>query len=210
MGVDQSCQFCWVCNRPTLHARPQPNHILHLLLSLATGGIWLIVWVAICFQYRGWRCQTCGFQERPHHLAFSGPGFCGRCNANTLHRGSYHRIPHALYLGAALVLVFFVPVLAGLTVLAWIVHGTAGLFVEPENRCTECGHNTSLPSPFERLAGAIGRASRTRGVSAPPRRPLSATRQAELQAYLAGPPAEPAARPAPPIPQPPPVQRRLR
>lgn len=34
-----------------------PNHILHLLMAVATGGLWLIVWL---LQGSAVRCSQCG------------------------------------------------------------------------------------------------------------------------------------------------------
>ncbi|MHC4239959.1 MAG: hypothetical protein ACYSUC_09440 [Planctomycetota bacterium] len=36
------------------------NHVLHLLLTLVTGGLWLIVWILCAIKIGGWRCVQCG------------------------------------------------------------------------------------------------------------------------------------------------------
>jgi len=43
----QRQKFCKKCKRLTIHTFDQPSHVLHLLLTLCTFGIWLIVW-ALC------------------------------------------------------------------------------------------------------------------------------------------------------------------
>lgn len=52
--------FCKTCNQMRLVNRPGTNHILHLLLSIITGGIWLIVWILTSVKIGGWRCSQCG------------------------------------------------------------------------------------------------------------------------------------------------------
>jgi len=53
---------CNRCDRLVLGLRERPNHLLHLLLSLATAGVWLIVWAIIGFSYADepWHCPYCG------------------------------------------------------------------------------------------------------------------------------------------------------
>ncbi len=54
--------FCNNCREKTLHIKKTPNHILHLLLSIFTAGLWLIVWFLIVVSSAGasWRCSKCG------------------------------------------------------------------------------------------------------------------------------------------------------
>lgn len=41
--------------------RKRPNHILHLLLSLVTGGAWIIIWILLCvWNQDPWKCTQCG------------------------------------------------------------------------------------------------------------------------------------------------------
>jgi hypothetical protein len=60
MAMHQTSAFCWSCDAQTLHQRPGVNHILHLLLSIVTLGLWLIVWLLVSIQVGGWRCSRCG------------------------------------------------------------------------------------------------------------------------------------------------------
>jgi hypothetical protein len=62
MSMVQSARECPVCQRLTLHAKDRPNHVLHLILTLVTFGLWGFVWLAVAIgntQTRP-RCMTCG------------------------------------------------------------------------------------------------------------------------------------------------------
>ncbi len=52
--------FCDACNAQRRLIRPRPNHILHLLLTIITAGLWIIVWILCAIRIGGWRCQVCG------------------------------------------------------------------------------------------------------------------------------------------------------
>lgn len=41
-----------------------PNHILHLLLSIVTLGVWLLVWLILAAQPKTFRCTSCGAVTR--------------------------------------------------------------------------------------------------------------------------------------------------
>ena len=51
-----------------LAVKPSPTHVLHLLLSLVTVGMWLPVWLVVAF------------------AADKSPALCPRCGARTLTR----------------------------------------------------------------------------------------------------------------------------
>lgn len=56
--------FCRECNKYTLVKRKGVNHILHLLLSIFTLSLWVLVWVFLAiFHVGGWRCQVCGSDQ---------------------------------------------------------------------------------------------------------------------------------------------------
>jgi hypothetical protein len=57
---DEATGYCKGCNRQVMIRRRGTNHILHLLLTLCTFGIWLVVWVLAGIKIGGWRCSTCG------------------------------------------------------------------------------------------------------------------------------------------------------
>lgn len=52
-----SCKQCGVARKLE---RKGTNHVLHLLLSIFTLGLWLIVWVGVTVKFGGWRCSQCG------------------------------------------------------------------------------------------------------------------------------------------------------
>lgn len=54
--------FCESCGRRVLATRPQPSHVLHLMLSLVTFGLWIPVWLvaAALAGTAPWRCNQCG------------------------------------------------------------------------------------------------------------------------------------------------------
>jgi hypothetical protein len=53
---------CRICARPTLHLAQKPNHILHVILTVLTAGIWLLVWIAVALHTRDTdsTCTVCG------------------------------------------------------------------------------------------------------------------------------------------------------
>jgi hypothetical protein len=56
----QTRRYCPSCQTEVLAIKPTPNHILHLLLSIVTGGLWLIFWLMLSFKVETWRCARCG------------------------------------------------------------------------------------------------------------------------------------------------------
>lgn len=58
--MQQTSMFCRYCKKRTLHQRPGTSHVLHLLLSLLTAGLWIIVWIGCAIKIGGWRCSHCG------------------------------------------------------------------------------------------------------------------------------------------------------
>lgn len=62
MGEEMSQKYCSRCEGYVLALRQKPNHILHLLLSIITGGLWLLVWLFVVWgkSTTDWRCAQCG------------------------------------------------------------------------------------------------------------------------------------------------------
>ena len=53
--------ICEHCGKKTLHTQASLNHILHLILSIVTGGVWLVVWIFLALvSDSAWRCSECG------------------------------------------------------------------------------------------------------------------------------------------------------
>jgi rubrerythrin len=74
--------FCNSCNKNTLFVQDTPNHILHLILTIFTVGLWLIIWFFVAVGEKNWHCSVCG--SKP---SGSGWGIAGdvyrRIEANT-------------------------------------------------------------------------------------------------------------------------------
>ncbi len=61
MGIKQTGKFCRKCNKSSMATGKTPNHILHLILSFFSGGVWLMVWVIlVILSAGGYRCNVCG------------------------------------------------------------------------------------------------------------------------------------------------------
>jgi hypothetical protein len=52
--------FCDHCQSRVVVRRPSANHVLHLLLTLFTLGLWAIVWIGVSVRFGGWMCTECG------------------------------------------------------------------------------------------------------------------------------------------------------
>jgi hypothetical protein len=58
MPTEQKILYCYDCEVQTLHIQKTPNHLLHLILVIITGGFWLLIWI---FQSKGTpQCTQCG------------------------------------------------------------------------------------------------------------------------------------------------------
>ena len=51
---------CKACAKPTMHIQQKPNHILHLLLTVCTAGVWLLVWIFVSLVQPAPQCTQCG------------------------------------------------------------------------------------------------------------------------------------------------------
>jgi len=63
----QSSGICPGCGERRLVTRKGANHVLHLILTVLTFGLWAVIWfiVAAAAEYGKWRCQVCGTQVKP-------------------------------------------------------------------------------------------------------------------------------------------------
>ncbi len=60
MAFDECSGHCPNCDRQVLIRRRGCNHVLHLILTLCTFSLWVIVWI-LCAMLKGpWRCTRCG------------------------------------------------------------------------------------------------------------------------------------------------------
>lgn len=60
MATEQTARLCSSCREQRLHIRQGVNHLLHLLLTLVTGGLWIVGWLIALGLKPGWRCSQCG------------------------------------------------------------------------------------------------------------------------------------------------------
>jgi hypothetical protein len=52
---------CRKCDAVIPHTRATTNHVVHLLLSVFTAGIWLIVWILVALsESKQATCSKCG------------------------------------------------------------------------------------------------------------------------------------------------------
>lgn len=57
----QYMRACKHCQKPTLHVGPETSHLLHLVLSFVTLGIWTIPWILITASNNlSGQCTVCG------------------------------------------------------------------------------------------------------------------------------------------------------
>ncbi len=56
MAAQEKSGMCEACNKQVMVRRKSTNHILHLILSVLTAGIWIIVWILSSIKVGGWRC----------------------------------------------------------------------------------------------------------------------------------------------------------
>jgi hypothetical protein len=73
MATNYTQAYCTFCQRRIRAERPGTNHLLHLLLTLVTGGVWLIVWLLCSIRIGGYRCPMCGGRRLKFRLLGIGP-----------------------------------------------------------------------------------------------------------------------------------------
>jgi hypothetical protein len=59
MPTSQLMKKCEKCVKNTLHIQEVPNHLLHIVLTIITVGLWLIVWV-LFISKKDPQCTVCG------------------------------------------------------------------------------------------------------------------------------------------------------
>lgn len=61
MSLKTKGAFCSHCQTQVMAQGTKPNHILHLILTLATMGFWAWVWLIVTIAKAGkYRCSRCG------------------------------------------------------------------------------------------------------------------------------------------------------
>ena len=57
----EQIEFCPACQKKTRHYKRRTNHILHIILSVLTAGLWLFVWAWYGLTNRWYsQCTECG------------------------------------------------------------------------------------------------------------------------------------------------------
>lgn len=66
MGLAKQRRYCPEDDRMVLAEKQTPNHLLHLLLSLLTLGVWVVVWIILIVgaDLGTYRCPNCGAKTR--------------------------------------------------------------------------------------------------------------------------------------------------
>jgi hypothetical protein len=63
MGIKTTGAYCNRCQKHVMAQATTPNHVLHLILTVLTAGLWLIVWIILSVSKSGsYRCTQCGNQ----------------------------------------------------------------------------------------------------------------------------------------------------
>lgn len=66
MPTHQYMTWCPNCRAMRMTTGRTVNHVLHVLLSLLTGGCWLPVWLFVVLTHAPlWQCTTCGHRAPP-------------------------------------------------------------------------------------------------------------------------------------------------
>jgi hypothetical protein len=60
MATVQRMSWCRTCDRKTLHIQQKESNLFHLILTLVTGGLWLVVWIFAPMRSGSAQCTSCG------------------------------------------------------------------------------------------------------------------------------------------------------
>jgi hypothetical protein len=65
MAEQQTSSWCHVCQQQRLMTKPKINHVLHLILTLVTLGVWVFVWITLAIVHSGksFRCVQRGTKQ---------------------------------------------------------------------------------------------------------------------------------------------------
>jgi len=71
--------YCAYCKKQVVARKKSCNHVLHVILSLITMGLWLPVWLICALVGDEWYCSQCGKSVR---VGTHEPEFrCPECNS---------------------------------------------------------------------------------------------------------------------------------
>ena len=95
-------QYCPTCKTTVKAERAPTSHVLHLLLTLITAGLWLPVWIIVAMS-ASYTCAVCGSRTR-----------------DALTQGAITSAQWLVKWGLAAVVGLFVLAFVGVFVLSWV------------------------------------------------------------------------------------------
>lgn len=63
---------CASCGRARPHLQPTTSHLLHLVLSLFTLGLWVVIWVLAALSTNKATCTVCATEHAPSKIQVVG------------------------------------------------------------------------------------------------------------------------------------------
>jgi hypothetical protein len=58
--MEHAQAFCRDCDRRVRAERASTPHLLHLVATIFTAGLWLPFWILCSVKFGGWLCPVCG------------------------------------------------------------------------------------------------------------------------------------------------------
>ncbi len=78
MAFKESQGYCKKCEENILIRAETPNHVLHLIITIFTLSLWVIVWIGLSIKPKEWRCTKCGNLVLSSEMR--GTKECPHCN----------------------------------------------------------------------------------------------------------------------------------
>ena len=64
-------RYCGDCDSYVRSTTETPNNFMHLILTILTAGIWLVVWLVKTLDGKDWRCDDCGSKTKARKSIWS-------------------------------------------------------------------------------------------------------------------------------------------
>jgi len=74
VALRQLLLHCANCNEQRPHVQEVPNHVVHIVLTVVTGGLWAIPWALIAMNEKPAVCGKCGVHRSAKQQLLLGPG----------------------------------------------------------------------------------------------------------------------------------------
>lgn len=58
--IEEASGYCGKCLKQVAVRRIKVRHLLHLIITLLTAGLWLIIWLREINKNHQWHCMRCG------------------------------------------------------------------------------------------------------------------------------------------------------